>query len=47
MNRYGGYDDREFVAEFYDITYDTARPQDISFFVDYAQVAGNTQTEVK
>jgi SAM-dependent methyltransferase len=44
--QYGGYDNREFVAEFYDTTYDTARPHDIIFFVDYARESGGRTLEV-
>lgn len=38
-NQYGGYDDREFVAEFYDASYQTSRQKDIDFFVDYSRNA--------
>ncbi len=46
MSNYGGYDDREFVAEFYDVMYDLMRPQDIAFFVDYARESGGRTLEV-
>ena len=44
--QYGGYDDREFVADFYDIVYDSVRQQDIKFFVDYASESGGRTLEV-
>ena len=45
-SQYGGYDDREFVADFYDAMYDLMRPQDIAFFVDYAIESGGRTLEV-
>ena len=36
MSQFGGYEDHEFVADFYDIMYDKARLQDIAFYIDYA-----------
>jgi SAM-dependent methyltransferase len=46
MSQYGGHDYREFVAEFYDTAHDTARPQDISFYIDYARESGGRTLEV-
>jgi len=46
MSKYGGYDDREFVADFYDVMYNQARPQDIAFFIDYARESGGNTLEV-
>lgn len=45
-SQYGGYEDHEFVAEFYDAVYNTARPQDIAFFVDCARESGGQTLEV-
>lgn len=45
-SRYGGYDDREFVAEFYDAAYQTARQKDIDFFMDYSRRAGGRTLEL-
>jgi SAM-dependent methyltransferase len=45
-SQYGGYDDREFVAEFYDAAYQTARQKDIDFFVDYSRHAGGRTLEL-
>ena len=46
MSNYGGYDDHEFVADFYDAMYNEARPQDVGFFVDYAKNSGGRTLEV-
>ena len=46
MSNYGGYDDREFFADFYDAMYNLARPHDIGFFIDYAKEAGGHSLEV-
>ena len=35
--RFGGYEDQEFVAEFYDPVYDKLRQKDVKFFIDYAK----------
>ena len=44
--RHGGYENREFVAEFYDAAYQTARQKDIDFFVDYSRNAGGRTLEL-
>jgi SAM-dependent methyltransferase len=38
-NRYGGYDQHAFIAEYYDATYNPGPVDDIPFFVDYARQA--------
>jgi SAM-dependent methyltransferase len=38
-NRYGGYDQQAFIAEYYDATYNAGPVDDIPFFVDYARQA--------
>jgi SAM-dependent methyltransferase len=43
---YGGYEDNPFVAEYYDITYQERRPQDVAFFVAYAREAGGPTLEL-
>lgn len=45
-SQHGGYDYREFVAEFYDAAYETARQRDINFFVDYARNADGQTLEL-
>jgi len=35
--RFGGYEDQEFVAEFYDPVHDKLRQKDVKFFIDYAK----------
>jgi len=45
-DRHGGYDDREFVAEFYDAAYQTARQKDIDFFVNYSRNTGGRTLEL-
>ncbi|UCB42657.1 MAG: methyltransferase domain-containing protein [Dehalococcoidales bacterium] len=45
-SRHGGYDYREFVAEYYDAAYETARQKDIDFFVDYSLRAGGRMLEL-
>ena len=37
MGRYGGYEDQEFVAEFYDGEYANLNRRDVEFFVDYSR----------
>ena len=46
MSRYGGYEDQEFVADFYDAMYDNLARQDIEFFVDYSRKAGGKTLEL-
>jgi SAM-dependent methyltransferase len=45
-SRYGGYEDQEFVAEFYDAAYERIRPKDINFYIDYAREAGGRTLEL-
>jgi SAM-dependent methyltransferase len=45
-SRHGGYDYREFVAEFYDAAYQTARQKDVDFFVDYSRRADGRTLEL-
>ena len=41
MSKFGGYEDKEFVAEFYDLSYGDRK--DIDFFVNYSlQSRGRT-----
>ena len=44
--RHGGYEDREFVSEFYDAAYESVRWKDIDFFVDYSRNAGGRTLEL-
>ncbi|MDD5288773.1 MAG: class I SAM-dependent methyltransferase [Dehalococcoidales bacterium] len=46
MSKYGGYEDREFVAEFYDAIYADLHRKDIEFFIDYARRLGRKTLEV-
>ena len=36
-SRFGGYEEFEFAAAFYDSAYDHLRTKDIDFFVDYSR----------
>ncbi len=45
-SRYGGYEEREFVAEYYDTAYDALRRQDVDFFVEYSRQAGGRTLEL-
>lgn len=45
-SRHGGYDDWEFVAELYDMVYESIRQKDINFFVDYSSNAGGRTLEL-
>lgn len=44
--RYGGYDELEFIAGFYDVAYERIRPKDINFYIDYAMEAGGRTLEL-
>jgi len=46
MSQYGGYDDHEFVADFYDAMYNLARPHDVGFFIDCSKKSGGRTLEV-
>jgi SAM-dependent methyltransferase len=43
---YGGYEDQEFIAEYYDAVYERIRPRDIDFYTDYAREAGGRTLEL-
>jgi SAM-dependent methyltransferase len=45
-SQHGGYDDREYVAEYYDAAYDKLRSTDINFYVNYAKECGGRTLEV-
>ena len=45
-SRFGGYEDQEFIAGFYDAVYDRIRPKDIDFFIDCARRAGGRTLEL-
>ena len=45
-SRYGGYEEREFIAAYYDTAYDERRQQDIDFFVEYSRQAGGSTLEL-
>jgi SAM-dependent methyltransferase len=44
--RYGGYDEEEFTAEYYDSAYDHIRTGDIVFYIDYSKNAGGRTLEL-
>ena len=44
--RFGGYEDQEFVAEFYDPVYELRVPTDTDFFIDYSQKAKGRTLEL-
>ena len=46
MSKSEGYEDRKFVAEFYDLVYEHKRPEDIGFFIDYSKKANGRTLEV-
>lgn len=43
---FGGYEDHEFIAEFYDEVYETVRNKDIDFFVQYSKLAAGRTLEL-
>jgi SAM-dependent methyltransferase len=45
-SRFGGYEDQEFVAEFYDPVYGYRGPKDIDFFIDYSKRAKGQTLEL-
>ncbi len=45
-DNYGGYDEREHFAEFYDSIYEQLGPKDIDFFIDYSKKAGGPTLEL-
>ena len=44
--RYGGYEDQEFVAEYYDSAYDHLRTKDIGFFISYSKKSNGRTLEL-
>ena len=44
--KFGGYDEHEFAAEFYDPAYERIRPNDIAFFVEQSQKCGGRTLEL-
>ena len=45
-NHHGGYELLEFIAEYYDISYQRRNSIDIEFFVDYARKSGERTLEL-
>ncbi|HEY32171.1 MAG TPA: class I SAM-dependent methyltransferase [Dehalococcoidia bacterium] len=45
-SQHGGYKEWEFVAEYYDAAYQTARQKDVDFFVGYSQHTGGRTLEL-
>lgn len=45
-SNYGGYDDREYFAEFYDSIYERIGPKDIDFFIDFSKEVGGRTLEL-
>ena len=45
-SRYGGYEDQDFVAEFYDISYEYRGLKDAEFFAEYSKKAGGRTLEL-
>ena len=45
-SRFGGYDDIEPLAEYYDYTYQDRRQHDVNFFIDYSRKAGGRTLEL-
>lgn len=45
-SRFGGYEDQEFVAEFYDIVCEHSGPKDIDFYIDYSKRAKGRTLEL-
>ncbi|UCH42587.1 MAG: class I SAM-dependent methyltransferase, partial [Dehalococcoidales bacterium] len=45
-DKYGGYEEFEFTAEYYDFAYDHARVKDIDFFVDYSRKSNGRTLEL-
>jgi SAM-dependent methyltransferase len=43
---FGGYEDYEFIAEFYDTVYERIRNKDIDFFVQYSKLAAGRTLEL-
>ncbi|MFC1948938.1 class I SAM-dependent DNA methyltransferase [Chloroflexota bacterium] len=47
-NRYGGYEEREFIAEYYDCVYEThvRKYKDVNLFIDYSRKANGKTLEL-
>ena len=45
-NRHGGYELHDFIAEYYDASYDRRISTDVAFFVDYARKCGGRTLEL-
>jgi SAM-dependent methyltransferase len=45
-SQYGGYDDRQYVAEYYDAAYGHIRPQDIVLYTEYSKNCGGRTLEL-
>jgi len=45
-DRYGGYNNIEALAEYYDYTYEDQRKHDVNFFVDYSRKASGRTLEL-
>ncbi|MFC1953393.1 class I SAM-dependent methyltransferase [Chloroflexota bacterium] len=45
-SRFGGYEAREFVAEYYDIAYEQLGPKDIDFFIDCSKKTNGQTLEL-
>lgn len=46
MSRHGGYEDQEFIADFYDAMYASLTRRDIEFFIDYSRKTGGRTLEL-
>ncbi|OGO20844.1 MAG: hypothetical protein A2Z15_01365 [Chloroflexi bacterium RBG_16_50_11] len=44
--QFGGYELHEFIAEYYDATYNRARSKDVDFFIDYSKQTGRRTLEL-
>jgi SAM-dependent methyltransferase len=44
--QFGGYELHEFIAEYYDATYNRARSKDVNFFIDYSKKTGGRTLEL-
>ncbi len=45
-SQFGGYELHEFVAEYYDATYNRVRKKDIEFFIEYSKKSGGRTLEL-
>jgi SAM-dependent methyltransferase len=44
--QFGGYELHEFIAEYYDATYNRARAKDVNFFIEYSKKTGGRTLEL-